>query len=251
MALFKNAHESHQHSLDILNMIYGYDSFLDNLGVIADMGCGSGLDTEWWATLATRDNPPEPHNYIVYAVDQDLRGLDELALAQNKNIIPIAGNFEDRIIPRQVDLIWSHDSFQYSREPFKCLANWKASLNVNGMLLMAIPQTTYLKNNRLVVESHSHQYYSYNIINLMYMLAISGFDCRDAYFYRKENTPWLYAGVYASEHEPLTQNATWYDLAERNLINDSIINSVNRYGHARLEDVVVSWFDKNLYQITN
>ena len=251
MALFKNAHESHQHSLDILNMIYGYDSFLDNLGVIADMGCGSGLDTEWWATLATRDNPPEPHNYIVYAVDQDLRGLDELTLAQNKNIIPIAGNFEDRIIPRQVDLIWSHDSFQYSREPFKCLANWKASLNVNGMLLMAIPQTTYLKNNRLVVESHSHQYYSYNIINLMYMLAISGFDCRDAYFYRKENTPWLYAGVYASEHEPLTQNATWYDLAERNLINDSIINSVNRYGHARLEDVVVSWFDKNLYQITN
>ena len=251
MALFKNAHESHQHSLDILNMIYGYDSFLDNLGVIADMGCGSGLDTEWWATLATRDNPPEPHNYIVYAVDQDLRGLDELTLAQNKNIIPIAGNFEDRIIPRQVDLIWSHDSFQYSREPFKCLANWKASLNVNGMLLMAIPQTTYLKNNRLVVESHGHQYYSYNIINLMYMLAISGFDCRDAYFYRKENTPWLYAGVYASEHEPLTQNATWYDLAERNLINDSIINSVNRYGHARLEDVVVSWFDKNLYQITN
>ena len=251
MALFKNAHESHQHSLDILNMIYGYDSFLDNLGVIADMGCGSGLDTEWWATLATRDNPPEPHNYIVYAVDQDLRGLDELTLAQNKNIIPIAGNFEDRIIPRQVDLIWSHDSFQYSREPFKCLANWKASLNVNGMLLMAIPQTPYLKNNRLVVESHSHQYYSYNIINLMYMLAISGFDCRDAYFYRKENTPWLYAGVYASEHEPLTQNATWYDLAERNLINDSIINSVNRYGHARLEDVVVSWFDKNLYQITN
>ena len=39
--------------------------------------------------------------------------------------------------------------------------------------------------------------------------------------------------------------------AERQLINDSIINSVNKYGYARLEDVVVSWFDKNLYQITN
>lgn len=83
------------------------------------------------------------------------------------------------------------------------------------------------------------------------MLAISGFDCRDAYFYRKENTPWLYIGVYASEHGPLTQDATWYDLADRNLINDSVINSVSKYGYARLEDVIVSWFDKNLYQITN
>ena len=85
----------------------------------------------------------------------------------------------------------------------------------------------------------------------MYILAISGFDCRDAYFYRKENSPWLYIGVYASEHKPITQDATWYDLADRKLINDSVINSVNRYGYARLEDVIVSWFDKNLYQITN
>lgn len=83
------------------------------------------------------------------------------------------------------------------------------------------------------------------------MLAISGFDCRDAYFYRKEASPWLYAGVYASGHDPLPAHATWYDLAERNLINDTLINSVNKYGHARMEDIVVSWFDKNLYQISN
>ena len=83
------------------------------------------------------------------------------------------------------------------------------------------------------------------------MLAISGFDCRDAYFYRKRNTPWLYAAVYASGHDPLTQQATWYDLAERNLVNDSVINSVNRYGHARLEDLVVTWLDKDYYKITD
>jgi hypothetical protein len=131
------------------------------------------------------------------------------------------------------------------------LAAWKDQLNVNGMLVMAVPQTTYYYNNRLVVSNHSHQYYSYNILNLMYMLAVSGFDCRDAYFYRKDNSPWLYAGVYASEHEPLPAHASWHDLAERNLINNSVINSVGKYGYARLEDVVVSWFDRNLYQITN
>ena len=251
MALFKNAHASHEHSLDILNMLYGYDSFLDNLQVVADMGCGRGLDAEWWATLTTRDDPPEPHNYIVYAVDQDISQIDQDLLNTNKNIIPIEANFETRTIPRQVDLIWAHDSFQYARDPLKCLAAWKATLNQNGMLLMSVPQTPYLVNNKLTVANYSHHYYSYNILNLMYMLALSGFDCRDAYFYRKENSPWLYAGVYASQHDPLPAHASWYDLADRQLVNDSIINSVNKYGHARLEDVVVSWFDKNLYQISN
>jgi SAM-dependent methyltransferase len=249
MGLFRNSYASHEHSLEILNVIYGYDSFLDNLEVIADMGCGEGRDVEWWATLATRDNPPIPHNYLVYAVDKDIKNIDPDILVNNSNIQPIEGNFEIRLLPRKVDLIWSHDSFQYARDPFKCLASWKETMNVNGMLLMAVPQTTYLYNNRLVVSNYSQQYYSYNILNMMYMLAVSGFDCRDAYFYRKENTPWLYIGVYASEHEPITQDATWYDLADRHLINDSVINSVNKYGYARLDDVIVSWLDKNLYQI--
>ena len=68
MALFKNPYYSHEHSLEVLNLIHGYDSFLDNIRSVADMGCGAGLDVQWWATLATRDDPPEPRNYKVYAV---------------------------------------------------------------------------------------------------------------------------------------------------------------------------------------
>lgn len=251
MALFKNAHASHEHSLEVLNMLYGYDSFLDNLQVIADMGCGRGYDTEWWATLTTRDDPPEPHDYLVYSVDKDISDFEPDILEANKNIVLIEGDFEESCVPRKVDLIWAHDSFQYARSPLKCLSNWKNLLNENGMLILSVPQTTYMYNNRLVVSNHSHQYFSYNVLNLIYLLAVAGFDCNDAYFYRKENTPWLYAGVYASKHEPLPENATWYDLAERELINPSVRNSVDKYGYARLEDVVVSWFDKNLYQITN
>jgi len=251
MALFKNAYDSHQHSLEVLNILYGYDSFLDNLSSIADMGCGAGMDAEWWANLYTRDDPPLPHNYKVYAVDQKVDQIEPEILAGSPNIVPVKVNFEEVPIGRRVDLIWSHDTFQYARDPFKCLALWKQTLNVNGMLILSIPQTTYMYNNRLVVTNHSQQYYSYNILNLMYMLAISGFDCRDAYFYRKENSPWLYAGVYASEHDPLPNHASWHDLADRNLINDSLKDSLNKYGYARLEDLVVCWFDKNLYKISN
>lgn len=250
MALFKNSYESHQHSLKVLKLLYEYDAFLDSLQVIADMGCGDGSDACWWATLETRDDPPEPHEYIVYAVDQDLTRLNRQA-RDHERIIPIEGNFETRLIPRKVDFIWAHDSFQYSRNPYKTLAAWKETMNENGMLLMSVPQTTYFdaQLNRQVVTSHSHQYHSYNLLNLIYMLAISGFDCRDAYFFREEGTPWLYAGVYASQHGALDGNPTWYDLADRGLINDSLINSVQRNGYAKLDDVVVSWFDKNNYII--
>jgi SAM-dependent methyltransferase len=250
MALFKNAIESHQHSLWALGHLREYDSFLENLTVIADMGCGQGLDTQWWATLETRDNPPEPLNYLVYAVDQNIKQLEPDVRAL-KNVIPVEGNFDERIIPRQVDLIWAHDSLQYSRNPLKTLANWKATMNVNGMLVLSIPQTTYIYNNRLMVTNHSHQYYSYNLLNLIYILALSGFDCRDAYFYRESNSPWLYAAVYASNEEPVPEHASWYDLADRNLINDSLIASVNRNGYARLDNIVVSWLNKENYLISD
>lgn len=250
MATFKNSALSHEHSLKILNTLVEYDSFLDSLQVIADMGCGSGLDAQWWATLETRDDPPEPRNYMVYAVDQNINHL-ESGIKNTGNMRIINANFEEPCTPRKVDLIWSHDSFQYARNPLKCLESWKTMLNENGMLLMIVPQTTYIENSRLVVSNYNHQYYSYNLLNLTYMLALSGFDTRDAFFYREHDTPWLYAAVYASQHDPVPANASWYDLAERGLINDTLMASVNKYGYARLEDVVVRWLDKDFYRINN
>jgi SAM-dependent methyltransferase len=252
MGLFKNPEDSHEHSLGVLNLLNEYDSFLDNLSVVADMGCGAGLDALWWLNLQTRDDPPEPRNYVVYAVDQNLKQFNYGDTA-SKNLVTIEGDFEERVIPRKVDLIWSHDSFQYARNPFKCLATWKETLQENGMLVLSIPQTVYKDElrGRYNIDSHNHQYYNYNLLNLIYMLAMSGFDCKDAYFYRQPNSPWLYAAVYASGHDPITSHASWHDLIARNLINESIVQSINKYGHVRLEEVVVAWLDKNYHRIDN
>jgi SAM-dependent methyltransferase len=250
MALFKNPSASHEHSLEVLNLIYGYDSFLDSLTTIADMGCGSGLDGEWWATLETRDDPPVPRNYTVYGVDTNIHQVEQYIVEDNPNFTKIEADFETVVLPKKADLIWSHDSLQYARNPLACLRHWNSQMNQDGMLMLSIPQTTYMRKSRLQVENHSNQYYSFNILNLIYMLAVSGFDCRDAYFYRKNGTPWLYAAVYATKVK-LPDNPTWYDLAEKNLINDFLIDSVQKNGYARLEDLVVHWLDKENYQITN
>lgn len=247
MALFKNAYYSHEHSLRVLTILREYDTFLESLKRVADMGCGGGLDSVWWANMSTRDDPPDPLNYTVYAVDTDIKQLETTA-STHKNIIPIEGNFEERVLPTQVDLIWAHDSLQYAINPLKCLETWRKSMNINGMLVLSIPQTVYMENNRIKIIGQHHQLYNFNLLNLIYMLSITGFDCRDAYFYRENNTPWLYAAVYA-DRQPLDHIPSWYELAEQKLLNDSLIQSINKYGYPKLEDTLVCWLDKNNYFI--
>jgi SAM-dependent methyltransferase len=247
---FKNAYESHDHSRGILDLIYGYDSFLDSLSVVADFGCGDGFDSEWWATLETRDDPPEPRNYLVYAIDKDTSKIDD-SLRARKNVRVIEADFEDdHVIPRSCDLLWAHDSFHYSTTPLQTLKLWNQQMTTNGMLMMSIPQNVHYQYNRLQNNSHSGQYYNYNIVTLMYMLAVNGFDCRDAYFYRNTNDPWLYAAVYKSHIAPMNPKTTsWHDLAELGLINDSVIRSINIHGFVKQDDIITTWLDKDFYRM--
>lgn len=249
MTQFKNAQESHNHSRQTLDILYGYDSFLDSLEFIADFGCGHGLDAHWWATLETRDDPPEPRNYKVYAVDKDIKRLSPAA-KELPNIYTFDNNFEldHSILPRKVDLLWCHDTFQYVTNPLQTLKSWNEQMNVNGMLVLIFPQMMHYSYNRFQAHSYNHCYHNYNIVNLIYMLAVNGFDCRDAYFLKEENNPWLHAAVYKSEIAPMNPATTsWYDLADLNLVNDSVIECLNRYGHVRQEEIVTTWLDKDFY----
>ena len=246
---FKNANESHDHSRGILDLIYGYDSFLDSISVVADFGCGHGLDVEWWATLMTRDDPPEPRDYIVYGIDQDLSRIDD-SIRELPNVRLFEADFEgDHIIPRNCDLLWAHNSFQYSIDPFKTLKHWNQQMNTNGMMIMSMPQNIHYEYNRLQNNSYSGVYYNYNIVNLIYMLAVSGFDCKDAYFYRNQNDPWLYAAVYKGG-EPLDPKKTsWHDLVDMNYVNDSVKSSLNKNNYVKQEDLVTVWLDKDFYRM--
>lgn len=238
---------SHKHSLETLNLLYEYDSFMDSLEVVADMGCGSGLDTKWFAELTTRDDPPEPHNYVCYAVDRNIKTFDTSILDTNSNIVTIEGDFESkRLIPRQVDLMWCHDSFQYVTNPLNTLKLWNENMNVNGMLVLVLPQHQSYQYNRLKTRSVSGCYFTYNICNLMYMLAVNGFDCRDSYFDMAENSEWIKVAVYKSEHAPMDPiTTTWFDLVDKHLVNDSVIQSLNKYNQVIQEELLFTWLDRD------
>ena len=251
MGLFKNSKESYNHTQFIRNLLYEYDTFLDSLEVVADFGCDDGSNIEWWATLQTRDDPPEPRNYVCYAVTQNVKKIRS-EVVDLKNVKVIEADLEDpvRFIPRQIDLLWCHDTFQFMTNPLGTLRQWNEMMSVNGMLILTVPQAIHYKHNRLTNISHNGWYYNHNIVNLMYMLAVNGFDCRDAYFTKKENDMWLYIAVYKSDIEPMnTQTTTWHDLIDLKLVNESVENCINTYGYVKQEEIITAWLDKDFHRI--
>lgn len=242
--IFDSVYLSHEHSLRVLDLIFAYDGFMDSLRVIADMGAGEGLDIKHWAIAETRDDPPLPYNYTCYAVDKDVSRLTDLP----KNVIPIKGNFEERLIPRSVDLMWSHDSFQYALNPLNTLKVWNEQMSVDGMLVLIVPQTSNYRYNRYVNRVYSGCFYSYNLCNLLYMLAVNGFDCKDSYMYKAPNDPWIHLAVYKTKTPPMDPaGVTWYDLADMGLLHDSLVTSITKYGHLRQEDIILPWLDRDHY----
>lgn len=85
------------------------------------------------------------------------------------------------------------------------------------------------------------------MVNLIHVLAVSGFDCASGHFLKQSDDPWLHAAVYRSEHEPMDPRTTrWYDLVEKNLLPKSAVDSISRHGYLRQRDLILPWLDKSL-----
>lgn len=211
------------------------------------MGCGTGEDILWWANLTTRDDPPEPHNYKCYAVDKDQSKLNQIP--NLPNLVKINQDFTDeRILPTQVDFIWAHDSLQYSHNPLETLKRWNQQMNVNAMLVVCVPQHSGVVYNKYYSRSYNHCFYNFTPANLIYMLAVNGFDCRDAYLLKRHNDPWIHMAVYKSDIAPMdVKTTTWLDLAEKNLLHPSVVGCLNKYGHIQQEEILYPWLDKENY----
>lgn len=244
---FRNAEESHQHSLQVLNDLYEHDDFMASIKYLADIGCGQGLDLEWWATRTTRDEVPQPLNIDCIGIDL----APHLSIARKyKNVTYQQADFETTIYPKantRFDVIWCHDSFQYAINPIQTLTNWRDILDDNGMLAMVVPCTTNVEGRHLNFVSPDLNYYHYTLVNLIHILAVSGWDCSSGFFKKLPNDPWVSVIVYKSPHGPQDpRTTTWYQLAELGVLPESAVKSINRFGYLRQQDLTLMWLDKSL-----
>jgi len=181
-------------------------------------------------------------------------GLDlaeSLSIARRyPNTVYQRNNFEQQIYTlkkKKYDVLWCHDAFQYAVNPLQTLKLWWDIAEPGAMLCLIVPQTTNIEHRKLKFIQPTGCYYHYTIVNLMHMLAVSGWDCESGFFKKSPNDPWLHAVVYRSDRGPQDPATTsWYQLAEQGLLPKSAANSVQRHGYVVQDELVLPWLDKNL-----
>jgi SAM-dependent methyltransferase len=244
---FRNAEESHAHSLQTLNVLYEHDDFMSSIDSVIDLGCGSGMDLEWWATRTTRDNNPISLNIDCTGVD-----LHNTLSLNNRhtNVRYQQTDFENNVVlgkKNKFDILWCHDAFQYAIDPIGTLSHWWNIANDNAMLIIVVPQTTIMAQRSQAFYQPSGCYYHHTMVSLMHMLAVTGWDCASGFFLKRPNDAWIHAAVYKSDQPPMDpQQTSWYDLIEKKLLPESAETSIMKHGYLRQQDLTIPWLDKNL-----
>lgn len=246
MTSFGSPVASHAHSLETLETLYQFDDFMHSIKNVADMGCGAGLDMTWWATRTTRDADARPLNIRCLGIDL---ATSCAATDQHRYISYLPQDFEQpiQIHKRRFDVIWCHDSFQYVQDPFSTLQQWRDCASPGGMLVLMVPQTTVFAQNREHIEQADGCYWHWTLVNLMHVLAVSGWNCAAGFFRRPAGDPWITVIVHRGDHGVLDARTTrWYDLCDHGVLPDSAVRSIQRHGYVRQQDLVLPWIDKSL-----
>jgi len=243
---FASDADSHQHSLETLTLLEGYTDFMLSIDTLCDIGCGSGLDLEWWATRYVLDDNDNPVPLNIKCTGIDI--LSELLPSKRyPNIVYERRDFEKKpLYKEKFDVLWSHNSFQYAINPLQTLRYFYDILTPGGMLVLIVPQTTNLLYYRQEFDQLDGQFYNYTLVSLIHMLSISGFDCKSGFFKKDIEDPWLHAIVYKSDIEPMDPKTTrWYDLAEKNLLPESAERGIEKCGYLRQRDLVLPWLNRS------
>jgi SAM-dependent methyltransferase len=213
---------------------------MESIDSMCDVGCGKeSFDLGWWATREVDDDD------VVVPLDIKCTGIDiyDEILTKHNNITYIQQDFETPF-DEQFDVLWCHDSFQYALMPLLTLSNWYNMLAEGGMLALLVPSTTNLEYNKLAFYQPNFHYYNYTLDGLIHMLSISGFDCEGGFFQQEPNNKWIKLIVYKSDIEPMDpRTTTWYDLADTGLLPKTGVDSINKYGYMKREDLVLPWLD--------
>ena len=242
--------ESHQHSLTILRELAEYTEFMESISTVLDVGSDVGYDLNWWATKTT-DIEDIPLNIKCTGIDIKQRFDNKF---KRHNIETVEDNFEDsKLKKNQFDVIYAHNVLQYAVNPLQTLSHWWDLARDNAMLVIAVPESTMIERNAIVADQFSHDYHHWTTVSLIHHLAVNGWDCKEGMFKKERNSPWIYAVVYKQpKFKKLDyRTTTWFDLAEKELLPQSAVESINANGFLRQQDLQLMWLTKRVFDFRN
>lgn len=245
MSSFSSTLDKYNHCYNnILAYFEEYDDFMESVSRVLDIGCDVEANTmTWWANATVRDAPHQSLNIQCVGINS----FDKLN-KRHSNISYQCADIETfNATKKPFDILLCHDQLQYILNPYTALANWWQVADKDSMLVIAVPQTTNTEYNILEYNVKLDQKYHYTMPQLIYMLAVNGWDCRSGFFKKTPGDPWLYAIVYRSDVEPMDPRTTnLYKLSEEtNLLPVTAEKSITKYGQLRQRDLILPWLDKN------
>lgn len=237
-------------SMQVLDLLGEHNEFMDSLHEVGILDDKIGNHTTWFSDYRSTDDTIESQYNITNLYISESH-LQEHRRENVKNI-KVDNLYNTNIDNESFDFLWAHNVFQKEINPMQSLNHWWNIMREDAMLCISVPIRTYIDDlNRWRTDSYPGELYNWNMLTLIQMLAMSGFDCYDGHFKFKRGENFLWASVYKGTQQPLDpHNTTWYDLAEKELIPPSLIKCVNQFGHAKMEKVTVEWLDHSLYDLS-
>jgi SAM-dependent methyltransferase len=237
-------------SVPVLSLLGEHHDFMESLSSVALMEDATGEDAAWFADYQSDVNDKSTKLNIklsVYGKQNRIRNANKRPKMTFVNCdIAATGTAAE-----SYDLIWAKNCLNTTVNPIETLRHWWSLLKEDGMLCLSVPQTAFIDDlSRWQIYGYSGQYYSWNLVNLIQMLAVNGFDCRDAHFKQTRHDPHIWAAVYKSSHKPLDPTTTnWYQLQEAGLTPASLDKCIQSFGYVKHEFLKVEWLDHTVYDL--
>ncbi len=238
---------SHNHSLVTLNLLDQFDDFKLSIKHMADFGCGKGLDLEFWANMHewTEDGEPGPKlNFNCVGFDLDA----EKNTPSRKNIKYKNHDFNTNDIIWSVpfDVVWCHNVMQHIYSPIEFLGRVNRAMSIGSMLYLCVPSTISVYQNRFQNYTPGQNYNTFTVSQILYLLALNGFDVKDFYLQKEKYTDLIQVLTY-KEREPLPYDTSWYGMVDMDILNENMKEVVLGNGILSDQGLVTKWLDGTVY----
>ena len=211
-------------------LIDGIDSDHHRIQFNASREFIDALDFSSFQTIADVGSGPG-HQAMLF----HLKGIKVTCIDFIPPLYPLPFVRPDATDGLQFDAIWSHHCLEHISNPIQALIAWRNLLRPGGRLFLTVPEVG--------LTMSSGHLNNFNLPQLIYILAVSGFDCSEKCFSRSRSH--LRASVRkAQSYDPqeegiLTSLAT---LSQKGLFAPSIRHAISTRGRFSARDIHLNWF---------
>jgi len=119
-------------------------------------------------------------------------------------------------------------------------------MSTGSMLYLCVPSTVSVYQNRFQNYTPGQNYNTFTVSQILYLLALNGFDVKDFYLQKEKYTDLIQVLTY-KEREPLPYNTSWYEMFDMDILNENMKELVLGNGILSDQGLVTKWLDGTIY----